>query len=180
MFESYSRKEYELIDREHAKKIDSANRRDVALEWRGQEYATDWNGRSLPAIPEGKARLWCITAWKLIENHNRKLRAAYAEDDRKRALVTAYFTDTLGRTPEESKIAANRLPSKAIDGLLQMAEQALAQRELAIQSSDAADRSAIINGTLNVEIDPTIPVEETKAKLELAQGYDFQKKLHDA
>ena len=50
-----------------------------------------------------------------------------------------------------------------------MAEQALAQRELAIQSSDAADASAIINGTLDVEIDPTIPIEETKAALENAQ-----------
>ena len=180
MFEDYSRKEYEIIDHDHALKISQANRRDVALEWRGQEYTVDWNDNSLPPIPRGKARLWCIKAWKLTENHNRELRAAYAEDDRKRAIVAAYFTDYLGRTPEESKAAAHQLSPEAIDGLLQMAEQALAQRELAIQSSDAADASAIINGTLDVEIDPTIPIEETKAALEHAQGYDFQKKLHDA
>ncbi len=180
MFEEYSRKEYELIDYEHAKKIAQANRRDVALEWRGQEYAVDWNGNSLPAIPQGKARLWCIVAWKLTENHNRELRAAHAEDDRKRKLVMKYFIHTFKRTPEEAKVTANQLPPKAIKSILQMAEQALAQRELAIQSSDAADASAIINGTLDVEINLTIPVEETKATLEHAQSYDFQKKLHDA
>tara|TARA_Y100000310_G_scaffold339829_1_gene433739 strand:- start:36 stop:416 length:381 start_codon:yes stop_codon:yes gene_type:complete len=126
MFETYSRKEYELIDHEHAEKIASANRRDVALEWRGQEYATDWNGRSLPAIPEGKARLWCIVAWKLTENHNRELRAAHKEADRKRALVVSYFTDRLGLDLDEAEATADELPSKAIDGLLEMSQANLA------------------------------------------------------
>jgi len=126
MFETYSRKEYELIDHEHAEKIAYASRRDVALEWRGQEYATDWNGRSLPVIPEGKARLWCIVAWKLTENHNRELRAAHKEDDRKRALVIGYFTGKLGLTPDEAQATANELPSKAIESLLDMSQSNLA------------------------------------------------------
>ena len=125
MFEDYSRKEYELIDHDHAQKIASAQRRDVALEWQGQEYTTDWNGNYLPPIPKGKARLWCIVAWKLTENHNQELRAAHEEDDRKRALVMDYFTGTLGLSPEEAQACNNDLPPKAIDGLLPMAEQAL-------------------------------------------------------
>ena len=126
MFEDYSRKEYEIIDREHAQKISQANRRDVALEWQGEEYAVDWNDNSLPAIPRGKARLWCIKAWKLTENHNRELRAAYAEDDRKRARVMEYFTDTLGLDLDEAQDTTNELSSEAIDGLLQMAQKTLA------------------------------------------------------
>ena len=126
MFETYSRKEYELIDHEHAEKIASAKRRDVALEWRGQEYAADWNGRCLPAIPEGKARLWCIVAWKLTENHNRELRAAHEEDDRKRALVIDYFTGKLGLTSDEAQATANELPLKAIESLLDMSQSNLA------------------------------------------------------
>jgi len=122
MFEDYSRKEYETIDHKHAKKIASANRRDVALEWRGQEYATDWNGNSLPPIPEGKDRLWCIVAWKLTENHNRELRAAHKEDDRKRALVIDYFTGKLGLSPDEAQATADELPSKAIESLLTMSQ----------------------------------------------------------
>jgi len=122
MFEDYSRKEYETIDHKHAKKIASANRRDVALEWRGQEYATDWNGNSLPPIPEGKDRLWCIVAWKLTENHNRELRAAHKEADRKRALVVDYFTGKLGLSPDEAQATADELPSKAIESLLTMSQ----------------------------------------------------------
>ena len=126
MFEDYSRKEYETIDHKHAKKIASAKRRDVALEWRGQEYATAWNGNSLPPIPEGKARLWCIVAWKLTENHNRELRAAYKEDDRKRALVLDYFTGKLGLSLDEAQATADELPSKAIESLLTMSQSNLA------------------------------------------------------
>ena len=126
MFEDYSRKEYEIIDHDHALKISQANRRDVALEWRGQEYAVDWNDNSLPLIPRGKARLWCIKAWKLTENHNRELRAAYAEDDRKRAIVAAYFTDNLGLALDEAQDTTNELPSEAINGILQMAQKTLA------------------------------------------------------
>ena len=179
MFEDYSRKEYQIIDQEHAQKIAQADRMDVVVEWKGLEYAVDWNDNSLPPIPEGKARLWCVVAWKLTENHCKELALAHAEDDRKRALVVSYFTDTLGLTSEEAEATVNGLPLKAIDGLVGMAKQALAQRQLAIASSDAADASAIVNGMLDVDIDPTIPVEETKADLECVQGYDFQKKLHN-
>ena len=179
MFEDYSRKEYQIIDQEHAQKIAQADRMDVVVEWKGLEYAVDWNDNSLPPIPEGKARLWGIAAWKLTENHCKELALAYAEDDRKRALVVSYFTDKLGLASEEAEATVNGLPSKAIDGLVGMAKQALAQRQLAIASSDAADASAIVNGMLDVDIDPTIPVEETKADLECVQGYDFQKKLHN-
>ena len=126
MFETYLRKEYEIIDHKHAEKIASANRRDVELEWQGHEYATDWNGNSLPPIPEGKARLWCIVAWKLTENHNRELRATHAEDDRKRALVVDYFTGRLGLSPEEAQATADELPSKAIESLVEMSQANLA------------------------------------------------------
>jgi hypothetical protein len=126
MFEDYSRKEYQIIDHDHALKISQAKRRDVALEWQGEEYAVDWNGNSLPPIPEGKARLWCVVAWKLTENHNRELRAAYAEDDRKRARVMEYFTDTLGLDLDEAQDTTNELSSEAINGLLQMAQKTLA------------------------------------------------------
>ena len=151
MFETYLRKEYEIIDREHALKIVSAERRDVELEWHGHEYAMDWNGNSLPSIPEGKARLWCIVAWKLTENHNRELRAAHKEDDRKRTLVIGYFTGKLGLSSDEAQATADALPSKAIESLLPMAEEALAQLQKTLDSSDDADASAILNGMLDTE-----------------------------
>jgi len=126
MFEDYSRKEYQIIDHEHAQKIAQANLRDVVLEWQGEEYAVDWNGNSLPAIPEGKARLWCVVAWKLTENHNRELCLAHAEDDRKRALVVSYFTDTLGLDLDEAQDTTNELPVEAVESLLTMAQENLA------------------------------------------------------
>jgi hypothetical protein len=126
MFESYSRKEYEIIDRQHAEKIAQANRQDVVLEWAGKEYTVDWNNNSLPSIPEGKVRLWCVVAWKLTENHNRSLRLAHAEDDRKRALVVDYFTGRLGLSPEEAQATADELPSKAIESLVEMSQANLA------------------------------------------------------
>ena len=131
MFESYSRKEYQIIDCEHAQKIAQANRSDVVLEWQGEEYTVDWNNNSLPSIPEGKARLWCVVAWKLTENHNRELRLAHAEDDRKRALVMDYFTDRLGLSTEEAEATANELPLKAIESLLEMSQANLAPRHRA-------------------------------------------------
>ena len=126
MFEDYSRKEYQIIDHEHAQKIAQADRMDVVLEWQGEEYTVDWNDNSLPPIPEGKARLWCIAAWKLTENHCKELALAHAEDDRKRALVVSYFTDRLGLASEEAEATANELSPKAIDGLVDMSKANLA------------------------------------------------------
>ena len=126
MFEDYSRKEYQIIDHEHAQKIAQADRMDVVLEWQGEEYTVDWNDNSLPPIPEGKARLWCIAAWKLTENHCKELALAHAEDDRKRALVVSYFTDKLGLASEEAEATVNGLSSKAIDGLVDMSKANLA------------------------------------------------------
>ena len=91
MYETYLRREYVIIQETHAKKIASANRRDVQIEWHGEEYSRDWNNKPLPPLPQGCARLWCIKAWKLTENHNQELRKIHTLRDHQRDYILSWY-----------------------------------------------------------------------------------------
>ena len=161
------------ISLDEADKIAQAKCEGVVVEYQGKEYTKTWSDRSMPKLGQGKARLWCGEAYKAMTQRAAKESTLRDEQDHKTETVIAYFEKVLKRSPELARQQISSLAlqtqKSTVDSLYPMAEQALAQRELAIQSSDAADASAIINGTLDVEIDPTIPIEETKAALEHAQ-----------
>jgi len=136
LHDDYYRMEYAEITLAEAEKIAQANCKGVVLEYQGEEYTKDWNGKRMPSIvqwlPDGSedpaspyARLWCSQAWAVM-NQRRELESTKIEERTARLeFVIRYFTETLKREPAESRTLAYALSAKDVDSLAKMAAKAL-------------------------------------------------------
>jgi len=137
LHDDYYRMEYAEITLAEAKKIAQANCKGIVLEYQGEEYATDWNGKRMPMVtqwlPDGSvdpaspsARLWCSEAWKVMAQRRAKESAKIEERTARLEQVIRYFIETLEREPAESRTLAYALSAKDVDSLAKMAAKTLA------------------------------------------------------
>ena len=137
LHDDYYRMEYVEITLAEAEKIAQANCKGIVLEYQGEEYAKDWNGKSLPgltkALPDGSvdpdsldARLWCSEAWKVMAQRRAKESKKIEERTARLEFVIRYFIETLEREPAESRTLAYALSAKDVDSLAKMAAKTLA------------------------------------------------------
>tara|TARA_R110002020_G_C16160879_1_gene763392 strand:+ start:719 stop:1114 length:396 start_codon:yes stop_codon:yes gene_type:complete len=128
--------EYVDVSYDEAKKIAQANCKGVVLEYQGEEYTTDWNGKRMHGItqslPDGTidpaspyARLWCSEAWKVMSQRRAKESKKIEERTARLEFVIEYLTKSLGQESAESRELAYALSSKEIDSLAKMAALAL-------------------------------------------------------
>ena len=137
LHDDYYRMEYVEITLAEAEKISQANCKGIVLEYQGEEYTTDWNGKRMPSIahwlPDGSldpdspsARLWCSEAWKVMAQRRAKESKKIEERTARLEQVIQYFIETLEREPSESRELAYALSAKDVDSLAKMAAKTLA------------------------------------------------------
>ena len=117
------------ISLDEATKIAHAQCKGVVVEHQGQEYAKTWSDTSMPKLSQGKARLWCSEAWRVMAQRSAKESTLRDEQDHKVDTVIAYFEKVLKRSPEKARHSIYSLSLAAqkatIDAVYPMAEQAL-------------------------------------------------------
>ena len=137
LHDDYYRMEYAEITLAEAEKIAQAKCKGIVLEYQGEEYTRDWNGKRLPALtkslPDGSvdpdsldARLWCSEAWKVMAQRREMESKKIEERTARLEFVIRYFIETLEREPSESRTLAYALSAKDVDSLAKMAAKTLA------------------------------------------------------
>ena len=126
LHDDYYRMEYAEITLAEAEKIAQAGCKGIVLEFQGEEYTTDWNGKRLAGITaeNAYARLWCSEAWRVMSQRRAKESQKIEERTARLELVIEYLIESLRQEPAESRALAYALSPKEIDSLAQMASKA--------------------------------------------------------
>ena len=186
LHEDYYRLDSVEVTLTEASKIAHAKCKGIVVEYQGKEYTNTWDNKPMPRLTVGKARLWCSKAWELSNQKRQLEKSKIDKRDTKLKAVLKYLLiagrEGIGR--EEILSLPRDLQAVMVDTIYDRAEKYLAQRDLVIATSQPEEASLVgALGSTNQGIefpayDDSIPLEETKARLEEVQSFEYQKNLN--
>lgn len=186
LHDDYYRLDSVDITLDEASKIADAECQGVVVEYQGKEYTNTWDDKPMPKLTVGTARLWCSKAWELSNQKRLLEKSKIDKRDAKLKIVLEYLLiagrDDIGRA--EILSLPRDLQAIMVDTIHDRAEKYLAQRDLLIATSPPEEATLVgALGSTNQGIefpayDDSIPLEETKARLEEVQSFEYQKNLN--
>ena len=188
LHEDYYRLDSVEVTLDEASKIAHAKCKGIVVEYQGKEYTNTWDGKPMPRLTVGKARLWCSKAWELSSQKRQLENVKIKAREQKVSTVVKYLVVSLGISEpairQELYDLGRARQGELVDNMLPKAEKYLAQRDLVIATSQPEEASLVgALGSTNQGIeflayDDSIPLEETKARLEEVQSFEYQKNLN--
>jgi hypothetical protein len=130
LHDDYFRLDSVEVTLDEASKIAHARCKGIVVEYQGKEYTNTWDGKLMPRLAVGTARLWCSKAWELSNQKRQLEKSKIDKRDAKLKAVLKYLhiagRESIGR--EEILSLPRDLQAVMVDTIYDRAKDYLSKK----------------------------------------------------